>query len=631
MDEKARHHQLRQYFDQATTLTGAARSQFLATVSASDAQIGAELAALLQADAEKGQEPTQKPLQLITQSFASMDDAYWLGRTVGRYLIQSRLGIGGMGQVFLCERVEAELAQRVALKIVRQEAMSANLAKRFEDERQILASLQHPGIAHFIDAGVDVSGLPFFVMEYVDGVPFSRFCKQADLSIAQRITLFRKVVAAIAYAHRNLVIHRDLKPSNVLVTPEGEVKLLDFGIAKVLGDRHQTATAERSFTLAYAAPEQLSGRNVGIACDIYGLGALLYEALCGAPPFDVSQASGDVIEKLIRDTPPKSLTQRFSALAKTSGHHSKKHAFAKWQRTLIGDLEHIVQKALRKEPEARYRSADELDGDLQAYLEGRVVRAAAGGGMYKLQKFVARHRGACASAVIFALSLTAAFVVIVLQNIALSKARDRAESARNTAQTELARASALSAFLTDDLISRANPLVASKGQDAVLKDVLLAARARLATRFGKQPATEATIRGSLGGLFDAIDLWPQAREETQIALTLTLAESGGKSIEALRLRSRLARVLCKMSQFDDANRELTVLQRDAAARSDAETQYLLSSAWSTFYVTRGEYAKAMPKLETAVRALRAFDPENTAPRDALRIQLIFVYTAMVMH
>ncbi|MDF2776434.1 MAG: protein kinase, partial [Geminicoccaceae bacterium] len=273
------------------------------------------------------------------------------GLRVGAYRVVREAGHGGMGVVYLAERADDQYQHRVALKLMRGGAAPVadeHLARRFLEERQILATLEHPGIARLLDGGVTDDGLPWFAMEYVEGTAIDRYCDTHGLTIDERLTLFSDVCHAVAFAHRNLVVHRDLKPSNILVTEQGEVKLLDFGIAKLLArmengaeDAPPTQTASRALTPAYASPEQIRGDRVATASDVYSLGVILYELLTGKRPYAPSGRSPHEVERAVLDEPvePPSIV-----------------APERLRRALRGDLDAIVLAAMRKEPERRYAS-----------------------------------------------------------------------------------------------------------------------------------------------------------------------------------------------------------------------------------------------------------------------------------
>jgi serine/threonine-protein kinase len=288
----------------------------------------------------------------------------------GPYRLGELLGRGGMGTVYLAERVDGEIAQRVAVKLLRPGADDPLLRQRFLAERQILATLSHPNIARLLDAGHLEDGQPYLVMEYVEGEAIDAYTKK--LAIRHKIALFLKVCAAVGYLHRNLVVHRDLKPPNILVTHEGEPKLLDFGIAKILDwTADSTMTGLRMLTPDYASPEQVAGHPVSTATDVYSLGAVLYKVLAGVSPHQFENDSVGAIATAISAgniIPPSKLAPG-----------------------LRGDLEMILMKALRKEPQERYATIDQFSEDLENYLESRPIRARKGDAWYRMRKFLRRH------------------------------------------------------------------------------------------------------------------------------------------------------------------------------------------------------------------------------------------------
>lgn len=418
---------LQALFEQAADLPEAEQRAFLARIGTENAALRASLEQLLRAD-RKLAHTTMKPATAGLASWAAALTGTSLrpGDQVGPFRILAPLGQGGMGVVFRAERVEGGVSQQVALKVVRREHLDELTRRRFELERQALASLDHPYIARLLDAAELPDGTPYFVMEYIDGLPITTFCDQRQLSIRQRIELFRRVCQAVAHAHQHLLVHRDLKPGNILVGHDGLPKLLDFGIAKPLGGSlsedwsMQTGTAQRYFSPKYAAPEQLRGGNVHIGCDVYALGVLLYELLTHNQPFDFANLSMGQVERLVTDVPAPAPSTR--VLLKDAALRQRK-------RALQGDLDGIVLKCLRKAPAERYESVAQLDDDLERWQQGMPVLARHGHSWYRFSKFVGRHRIAVATAAASLLALTAAAVALWNQNLALRLERDRSREA----------------------------------------------------------------------------------------------------------------------------------------------------------------------------------------------------------
>jgi eukaryotic-like serine/threonine-protein kinase len=344
------------------------------------------------------------------------------GKRVGPYEIVEEIGVGGMGAVYRAARADGQYKQQVALKIVRADFGAENTASRFRNERQILASLDHPNIAKILDGGTTVDGLPYFVMEFVDGLPITDYCDRHKLPIDARLEIFRTVCSAVHYAHQHLVIHRDLKPSNILVTAEGIPKLLDFGIAKVLDPNllpessTMTAAGLWMMTPEYASPEQFRGEAITTATDVYSLGLVLYELLTGHRAHQFPNRAPHEIARVVFDTEPEkpsAAIRRTEAASednkltpeRVSGLRSDSPE--KLQHRLAGDLDNIVLKALRKEPQERYTSADQLSEDIHRHVKGLPVLARKSTAAYRWRKYVLRHRvGVTAAALVFLSLLT---------------------------------------------------------------------------------------------------------------------------------------------------------------------------------------------------------------------------------
>jgi eukaryotic-like serine/threonine-protein kinase len=412
-----------------------ARTAFVRDVCGEDCDLADEVLALLRYEAQAAAAKTARPFALAAVAFDVAEAGSLIGQIVGRYRLEAQIGSGGMGRVFKARRVDGDVEQTVALKLIRRELFNEGLLKRFSDERRILASLNHPGIAHLIDAGTDAHGSPFVAMEYVDGMPLIEYCARHSLSIRDRLLLFRHILDAVAHAHRNLVAHCDLKPDNVLVTADNHVKLLDFGIAKALGSGPQrTATAERFFTPAYAAPEQLSGEPATVVCDVYALGAILYELLSGAPVFEASEARAGELERMILAVPPEPLRTAMEARGTSALRRQGVVDLARWAHGLQGDLENIVQKALRKEPQSRYAGVEPFDGDIAAYLDQRPVAASGTAWLYRTRKFGERNAIAIAFSALAVLATALGIGRIMMQNSEIRLERDRARIALNILQ-----------------------------------------------------------------------------------------------------------------------------------------------------------------------------------------------------
>ena len=398
--------QVEEVFQSAVDLPQAERRRFIAGACAGDETLQEQVAALV-AQYEAAGDFIEEPAvgsgvltpHLDAHSTSPMSASEFdpsIGRRVGAYKVVREIGRGGMGAVYLAERADSEFRMSVAIKLIKRGMDTDFILRRFRNERQILATLDHPYIAHLLDGGTTDDGLPYFVMEHIEGLPVYRFCDERKLTIAERLKLFCFVCEAVHYAHQQQVIHRDIKPSNILVTPSGVPKLLDFGIAKLLNPDFAgeitldpTATAMRLMTPEYAAPEQAQGQPVSPATDVYSLGVLLYELLTGHRPYRLRNRSPHEMARVICEEEPAHPSVRITSLedllpAYPAGTDQDTLTYLYWcrgatvetlRRELAGDLDNIVMKALRKEPEARYQSAEEMRDDITSYLEGRPVSA----------------------------------------------------------------------------------------------------------------------------------------------------------------------------------------------------------------------------------------------------------------
>ncbi len=428
--------------DDALDLPPAARETWLRSLGPEHAALRPRLEALL----DQARSMDSAAFLATLPKFAVADDggdgaaAPPAGAAIGPYRLLHILASGGQGSVWLAERADGVLTRPVALKLPHGLAYRPGLAERMGRERDILATLAHPHIARLYDAGVTGAGEPYLALEYVDGLPINRYAAEHGLTVAARVRLFLQVARAVAYAHRQLVIHRDLKPANILVTGAGEVRLLDFGIAKLLGtdgpgDSTLTVESGRALTLQYASPEQVRQEPLGVATDVYSLGVVLFELLTGVRPYALPRESAAAVEQAILEGEPL----RASTLATTPGR----------RKTLAGDLDTMLAKALKKAPEARYPSAEALADDLERWLDGRPVLAQPDRRAYRLRKFIGRHRAGVAAAA------TALAAILAGAGIAMWQA-DVARAERDTAIREQDRARASSAFL-QSLLQHASP------------------------------------------------------------------------------------------------------------------------------------------------------------------------------
>jgi non-specific serine/threonine protein kinase/serine/threonine-protein kinase len=384
-------------------------------------EVCAEVESLLTADADAGHfiEPV-----ILSEAATPLRARPGLGSSLGAFRLVEVIGAGGTGTVYRAVRTDATFAQQAAVKVIATPVVTPDIARRFRSERHILASLSHPNIVGLIDAGLTAEGFAYLVMEYVQGVTIGAYCRDRRATLAERLRLFRSVCSGVHYAHRHAVVHRDLKPANILVSADGVPKVLDFGIARLLDDAQAatgnaaTAAGLGPLTLNYASPEQLRGLTVTTSSDVYSLGVLLYELVAGVRPYETAGRSLDEVLRLVADVMPA----RPSAVAALTDPRLPYPASA-----LRGDLDAIVSRAMRKEPEERYRSAEEIADDIERYLDGVPVTAREPSLPYVLRKLASRYRAAFVTAAISLVVVVAALVVALVQARVATAERRRAD------------------------------------------------------------------------------------------------------------------------------------------------------------------------------------------------------------
>lgn len=522
---------------------------------------------------------------------------------IGAYRLLGELDHGGMGVVYLAQRDDDEFSKRVAIKVALQGDYSTAAADRLRQERQILASLDHENIARLLDGGTTEDGRPYFVMEYVEGELIDKYCENARLSVSERLELFLKVCGAVQFAHQNLVIHRDLKPANILVNAQAQPKLLDFGIAKLLnpdllgGSAVETVGDVRALTPEYASPEQIQGRPMTTASDVYSLGVLLHRLLSGGSPYSGDARNLPQLARQVCEDEPRSPSEVAGAPGATpsSGDRSP--------RQLQGDLDNIVLLALRKERSRRYGSVEQLAEDVRRYLDGRPVSARSPTLFYRTSKFARRHPLGITAGLAVALT-SAAFVV---QSFRVRAERDRAES-------EAAKAGAVNQFL-GDMLGSADPRI-GEGRDVRLLDVLSSAESRIGDSFATQPEVEGALRATIGRTYLELSLYELAEPQLERALDIRqdLADARLERAESLLLLGRL-----RMAQGEYAEAEgllseaLDVQARELGLEHPARARVLKELATASWY--QGSIDDAEKMLTQALHLVEGHEggrPEDEA-------------------
>ncbi|MGH8162792.1 MAG: protein kinase domain-containing protein, partial [Rhodanobacteraceae bacterium] len=482
-----------QVFHAALDLPNEERDGFLREACAGDFALAEEVKNMLRSHTSAAEFLEQPALELHAEFLAAEEGTLRSGSSLGSYQIVRLLGSGGMGEVYLAD--DPELGRKVAIKLVRRGFGTPDFVRHLRHEARILASLNDPHIARLYGGAVTPEGVPYFVMEYVEGERLDHFCAERRLTANEKLELFRKVCSAVAHAHQHLVIHRDLKPANIWVTPDGEPKLLDFGIAKLL-DPETTTAGDPTITLAsamtpdYASPEQIRGEPMTTSSDIYSLGVILYELLTGDNPYRLTSRRPHEAARVITETQPV----RPSLL----------------RRELAGDLDNILLMALRKEPERRYPSAGQFSDDLHRHLAGLPVLAHKDTAVYRAKKFVRRHRGAMTAAVLVLLALVGGLVIATWQARVARLAQVKAETSRKQADR-------LNQFM-EDLLATADP--AKMGKDGKKVPLLDAASARLDHEMADEPAVLARAHETLSRAYQHLGVYTNAELHARAALAL---------------------------------------------------------------------------------------------------------------
>ena len=581
--------QIKEHLNAALDRQGADREAYLASVCGDDKELRSELDTLIKAN-DSASEFLEKPATEAVPHYTR----------IGPYQILEELGHGGMGSVYRAVRDDDQYQQEVAIKLIRPGMDTAFVRGRFRFERQILAFLNHPNIARLLDGGTTEDGLPYFVMEFVDGLPITRYCVENKLTIRQRCQLFQKVCGAVAFAHRNLVIHRDLKPANILIAKDGEPKLLDFGIAKILlpdfaSDMTRTIAAARMLTPDYASPEQVTGDPVSTAADIYSLGANLYELLTGTVPHKFGRVSLTEVERVVRHVDPP--------VPSSIGG-----------RELRGDLDNIMLKALEKDPLRRYSSVDQFSEDLGRYLDGQPVVARHPTLMYRATKFVRRNKLAVAAgSVVVLVTLIGMGTTFWQANVARSE-RDRAQR-RFTEVRTLANTLILE---LDDVIASEGPvqaraLIAQRAvqyldglsQEAIGDQALQIELANAYEHLGNIQGRPAT--SNLGHADDALATY---RKALLIRNSMAATAPNDVAIQSA-LATCLQRIGAMHRSMGDAKKSLELEQTALALReklllanpSNPEVKRDLATSYSTLasvFTEMGDWEEVLSKRQRAL-------------------------------
>ena len=633
---------VKQVLATALELAPAERGAYLNRRCAADPSLRDDIEPLLASEHRIGKQFLDAAdLAAAAGAVISPSENFWVGRRVGPYKVVEQIGIGGMGEVYRALRADDQYEKVVALKFVRAAQYSTDLFSRFKNERQILAGLDHPNLAKLLDGGTSDDGMPYFVMELIDGRPITEYCNQHELSIRARLKLFSQVCAAVHYAHQRLIIHRDIKPGNILITTDGIPKLLDFGIAKILesgqnaGMPEATLTSFRGLTPRYASPEQIKGEAMTIATDVYSLGVVLYELLTGRSPYESENGSTQEFAREVCEKEPQrpSLAILRSKGAQEGNAENQSGMFGevssqKLSKQLSGDIDNIVLMALRKEPSRRYASVNDLQEDIQRHLENIPVHARNDSVWYRSTKFVVRHKAAVAASVLVVLAMLTGLIVTVHEARVARIERARAERRFNDVRK---LANSLMFDVHDSIRDLPGTLPARKQLVNLTLQYLdsLSQEASGDTALQRELAAAYDRVGDLLGYTGAANLgdYAGALQSYEKALSIregcAAAHPGDRKMQLDLLNDyfRLSFVLLGTGDYEKAlkhvQKGITLTQRIAEIHSEPIFRDLLAGFyWQAGNISMqiGDYRHAMENYRQAVAILEAIARDaNTSP------------------
>ncbi|REJ79316.1 MAG: serine/threonine protein kinase [Acidobacteria bacterium] len=595
-----------------------------------------------------------------SRDFLESGNGVPVGQVVDVYRITGELGSGGMGSVFLAERIDGRFEQKVALKLLKRELNTSALRARFQQEREILASLEHPGIARLLNAGTSEDGIPFLAMEYVDGLPIDEYCDLNSLDLDKRLDMFTMVCDAVGFAHRNLIVHRDLKPSNILVDKEGVPKLLDFGISKILGDRlggadMATVTRMGVMTPSYASPEQLQKQSVTTAADIYSLGVILYELLCGVRPFqqkeDDMRAILEAVVHELPTLPSETARLRESGMPQPDGveagggrsstriagdrtapssttRTNPEILKIRWQQ-LKGDLDNIVLKALKKEPELRYSTAERLAEDISRFLKGLPVSARPDTLSYRAGKFIRRN----------SVAVVAGFLVVVA--VLVGVAATLWQARQTQIEAEKARAETVKTKKALDflgsILNFANPFWNSPNPDrkrqATIAEAMEIAVRNVEKDLADEPEVQAEVFFILGKAYLGKGDYQISADLLRRSIEKYDRIRGPENLRSMKIRGNLGDHLYLQGKYDEAassyRQSIDFLR--PRLEEDEETKLFLAGALNglgNVYDIWGRYDESVEVKKEAISIAERFEGEDRKMIPVLLSNLGFSYLSL---
>ncbi|HEX7959273.1 MAG TPA: serine/threonine-protein kinase [Terriglobales bacterium] len=597
------------YLDEALTLSGEARVAWMEDLRARDSLLATQLETLLvEHQAARREGFLDKAPTLSSESL------HFVGQALGAYKLISPIGQGGMGIVWLAERSDGRFQRRVAVKVLNVALVGREGEERFKREGAILGRLSHAHIAKLLDAGLTDNGNPYLVLEHVEGEPIDQYCNRRKLDVRARVRLFLDVLDAVAHAHANLIVHRDIKPSNVLVSRDGEVKLLDFGIAKLLQGDGQDGAATlltqeggSPLTPEYAAPEQVTGGPVTTATDVYGLGVLFYLLLAGQHPAGSGVRSPAALFKAIVETEPPRLSAAATSTAAAAASTvaaDRATTSDKLGRALRGDLDTIVAKALKKNPEERYSSVPAFADDLSRYLKQEPISARPDTFTYRTVKFVRRNRSAVVLATLALIAILAGLVGTLVQARTAQRQRDAALRERD-------RATRITEFMTD-MFKVSDPSQA-RGESVTAREILDKAARQIDTGLAKDPETQAHMMYVMAEVYDNLGLIGDARSLVERAAALQRGALGQENPELLSSMDLMSKTLTEQGHFVEAEnlqRQTFELRRRVLGPEHPDTVHSMSRlARVLSWEGKHEEAERLARQAVSIER-RVMGPEN---------------------
>ncbi len=610
---------IKSLFKEVVELSPDKREAFINENCKDDPGLKRELESLIEAHHKSDGFLETPPVQFAKINADKNSPDLFTGMRIGKYVVEKKIGEGGMAVVYSANRADEQFKRRVAIKFIKRGMDTEEIIKRFKIEEQTLAGLNHPYIAKIIDGGTTEKGLPYFVMELIVGEPIDKYCISKNLTIPEILELFQKVCSAIQYAHKNLVVHRDIKPGNIFITKEGVPKLLDFGIAKLLDPENSqtklTRTGLKLLTLEYASPEQFLGKKITTAVDIYSLGVVLYELLTGRYPYKFNNSMPSEIERIICTTEPEKpsiavsrldgkneTVKKQSELKPGKLLSSKDENYEKIKRRLTGDVDNIVLKAMQKEPERRYSSVEQFSEDIRRHLAGLPVIARKNSIGYRSKKYFQRHRAAVITAFIFLLIIFTGITGIIIQSNVASNERDRAV-------LEAKKSERINSFL-QEILAAPNPEV--DGKNVKVVDVLKNASEKINKELSGSPGIKAAALYTIGTTYMGLGLYNKAEKYLKSSLGISEKIYRSNDPRIARVMKQLAFNYQKKSNFTKADSlykiALKIFKMKEGNISSVEAKTLSDYGSSLNY--QGKYKEAKKYQTEALNAFRKIYGNN---------------------